>query len=159
MQVNKQQLAGRRKSDEERELILSQIDASDIYHNRLFTITLITIITCSVWAVLVNPFNDYIPESILFFSCLSLIIIPYAHQRELGLSRYSYIFYILGILLTGIGLAYAFYISSVGEVVEEALLLNAFEQHVDRFSAQELLIIQENHHNIQALRSIKINMD
>lgn len=159
MQDNKQQTIGRRKSDEERELILSQIDSSDIRYNRLFTVTLIAIITCSVWAVLVNPFNNYIPESILFFSCLSLMIIPYAHKRELGLSRYGYVFYVLAILLTGIGLGYGFFTSSIGEVVEEKLLLNVFEQHAKHLSSEELLTIKENHHNINTLRSIKINVD
>lgn len=159
MQDNKQQTVGRRKSDEERELILSKIDLSDIRYNRLFTATLISIITCSLWAVLVNPFNNYIPESILFFSFLSLIVIPYAHKRELGLNQVGYFCYVLGIALMGTGLAYAVYISSIGEVVEEKLLLHVFEQQVDQLSAEQLMLIKQEPKNIHTLRKIKINID
>lgn len=159
MQDNKQQTVGRRKSDEERELILSHIDASDIRHNRLFTTTLIGVIAFSVWSILVNPFNNYIPESILFFSFLSLIVISYAHKRELGLNQVGYFFYVLGISLMGIGLAYAVYISSFGEVVEERLLLHVFEHKVDQLSPEQLMSIKQVPSNIHSLRKIKINID
>lgn len=140
----------------QREIYLNDLDSRDIKSNRLFTTTITLLITLATWLVLVSPFSNYIPESFLVVSTIALVIIPYLNKRELGLTLAGYFAYVPTCLLVGVGLAFALYNSSVGEVVERQVLLQAFEKHQEQLSIQDLDTFKQQSGNISALRHIVI---
>lgn len=140
----------------QREKHLNSLDARDIKSNRLFTATIMILIALATWLVLINPFSNYLPESFLVMASIALVIISYLNKRELGLTFAGYFVYVPICLLVGVGLAFAFYHCSVGEVIERQVLLQAFEKHQEQLSIQDLDTFKQQSDNLSALRHIVI---
>lgn len=143
---------------DKREEAMNRLDLSDIRNNRLFTITVTAVIAIAFWFVLVNPFSFYIPEAFLAISCIALMVISYLNKRELGLSSFGYVFYVVGCLVVGLGLSFGFYNSSAGESFEHTMLLGVFEKHQESLSPEQVNSLNSNSNNLSILRTITIKV-
>lgn len=143
---------------DKREESMNRLDSADIRNNRLFTITVTAVIAIAFWFVLVNPFSFYIPETFLAISCIALMVISYLNKRELGLSSFGCVAYVVGCLVVGLGLTFGFYNSSAGEYVETNMLLGVFEKHQESLSPEQLNILKTNTNNLSILRTITIKV-
>jgi hypothetical protein len=143
---------------DKREESMNRLDSADIRNNRLFTVTVTALIALAFWFVLVNPFSYYIPEAFLAISCLALIVISYLNKRELGLSSFGCLAYVVGCLVVGLGLTFGFYNSSAGESVERSMLLGVFEKHQESLSPEQLDMLKTNTNNLSILRTITIKV-
>jgi hypothetical protein len=143
---------------DKREASMNRLDSADIRNNRLFTFTFTAFIALAFWFVLVNPFSFYIPEAFLASSCIALIVISYLNKRELGLSSFGCVAYVVGCLVVGLGLTFGFYNSSAGEYVERSMLLGVFDKHQESLSPEQLNILKTNTNNLSILRTITIKV-
>lgn len=143
---------------DKREASMNRLEPADIRNNRLFTVTTTSVIAIAFWFVLVNPFSFYIPQAFLVISFMTLMVISYLNKRELGLSSFGCVFYVVGCLLVGLGLTFGFYNSSAGEYVETNMLLGVFEKHQESLSPEQLNILKTNTNNLSMLRTITIKV-
>lgn len=148
-----------RADNNNREAMLSRIDSDDSRKNWLFTVTITSVIAIAFWMVLINPFNSYLPESFLAVACITLMLISYLNKRELGLNTVSHLAYVVGCLLVGLGLTFGLYVSSAGESLEQAVLLQTFDKHQEILSVEQLDVLKTQSNNLIALRTITINLD
>lgn len=148
-----------RRTDDNREAMLSRIDSDDAQKNWLFTGTITSVIAIAFWMVLINPFNSYLPEAFLAVTCITLMVISYLNKRELGLSSVGHLAYVVGCLLVGLGLTFGLYVSSAGEALEQAFLLQIFDKHQETLSVEQLDVLKTQSNNLMALRTITINLD
>lgn len=147
------------RADDNREAMLSRIDSDDARKNWLFTVTITSVIAIAFWMILINPFNSYLPEAFFAVACITLMVISYLNKRELGLCSVGYLAYIVGCLLVGLGLTFGLYVSSAGEALEEAVLLQIFNKHQDTLSVKQLDVLKRQSNNLMELRTITINLD
>jgi hypothetical protein len=147
------------RADDNREAMLSRIDSDDARKNWFFTVTITSVIAIAFWIVLINPFNSYLPEAFLAVACITLMVISYLNKRELGLSSLGHLAYVMGCILVGLGLIFGLYVSSAGESLEQAVLLQTFDKHQETFSVEQLDVLKTQSNNLIALRTITINLD
>lgn len=148
-----------RADNNNREAMLSRIDSDDSRKNWLFTVTITSVIAIAFWMIMINPFNSYLPEAFFAVACITLIVISYLNKRELGLSSVGYLAYLVGCLLVGLGLTFGLYVSSAGEALEQAVLLQTFNKHQETLSVEQLDVLKTQSNNLMALRTIMINLD
>jgi hypothetical protein len=86
------------------------------------------------------------------------MVISYLNKRELGLNSVSHLAYVVVCLLVGLGLTFGLYVSSAGEALEQAVLLQTFDKHQETLSVEQLDVLKTQSNNLIALRTITINL-